>query len=37
LISPRLLAVLMEGALGHSRYDLLLHMDRGRRYRMKAV
>jgi hypothetical protein len=37
LINPRLSLLLLDGALGHSRYDLRLHLDRGQRYRMKAV
>ena len=36
LVNPRLFALLLEGALGRSRYDLRLHMDKGRRYRLRA-
>jgi hypothetical protein len=36
LINPRLFALLMEGALGRSRYDLRLHLDRGQRYRLRT-
>ena len=36
LVNPRLYALLMEGALGRSRYDLRLHMDTGQRFRVRA-
>ena len=36
LVNPRLFGLLMEGALGRSRYGLVLHLDRGQRYRMKV-
>jgi hypothetical protein len=36
LVNPRLFALLMEGALGRSRYDLRLHMDKGQRYRLRV-
>ncbi len=35
LVNPRLFALLIEGALGRSRYDLRLHMDTGQRFRMR--
>ena len=36
LVNPRLFALIMEGALGRSRYDLRLHMDKGQRYRLRV-
>ncbi len=36
LVNPRLFALLLEGALGRSRYDLRLHLDKGKRYRMRV-
>jgi hypothetical protein len=36
LINPRLFCLLMEGALGRSRYDLRFHLDRGQRYRLRS-
>ena len=36
LVNPRLLGLLMQDALGQSRYDLRVHMDTGQRYRLKA-
>jgi hypothetical protein len=36
LVNPRLFALLFEGALGRSRYDLRLHLDKGKRYRMRV-
>ncbi|MGK7871573.1 hypothetical protein [Falsiroseomonas sp. E2-1-a20] len=36
LVNPRLFALLLEGAVIHSRYGLVLHLDRGQRYRLRA-
>ena len=37
LVNPRLFALLVEGALGRSRYDLRLHLSTGQRYHMRAA
>ncbi len=38
LVQPEMQALepLLEGALGRSRYDLRLHMDKGKRYRLRV-